>query len=108
MRGFILGASLVAAIVVLVAAGMTTTTELPALKDLPLAHAFNARFEVQPGKPLVFTMPGSVGFAFTHFVEESGSQQQYEVLINGLLVRRGSAPYIGIGGYCSTTTILPA
>jgi len=66
-NGLIAGAALVIVVFVLVGAGLNTGTGLPTLNDLPLAQAFNGRFEVSATKPLQFTLPNHAGFVVTYF-----------------------------------------
>ena len=72
---------------VLVAAGMTTTTSLPAVKDLPLAHAFRQNIAVASGKPWIATLPSNVGFVIT--LANFPGYEHWEIEINGQLVNIG-------------------
>ncbi|MBN2492502.1 MAG: hypothetical protein JXQ29_16765 [Planctomycetes bacterium] len=100
MRGFLLGAAVVAAVVTLVSASMNTTTLLPTVNDLPLAHASNARFpQVSRARPLLFTMPPTTGFVLTYWKPETSTDGPWEIWINGQCVRAGAPTGLGTGGW---------
>ena len=104
MRGFIAGAAVVVAIMVLVGASWKSGAGLPALKDLPLAHAFNGNFGISQGNPLKITMPHETGFVVTHFM---GGKEAFFIRINGLLLRAGQPYDLGIAGPAITQSGVP-
>ena len=98
MRGFIAGAAVVVAIVVLVGASWNSGAGLPTLKDLPLAHSFNGAFVIPAGKPLIFAMPPSTGFVLTYLA--GTENRRWTIRINGAIMRDGNLYSLGIAGSC--------